>query len=191
MRGSAAGPLHVMLLLEDLHVNEPHRAAKALAESLVRAGHRVSLASLADAGTMEEAFAASGCQMLAGFADGVGRATAWWRFRKLVGAAMPDMVLAVDTTRDVLLALAAAGLRRNRPGLACWFRPRSESLPALGLLSRLIRRRLVDVVACPSRAIRRGLEIAGLPRRKLALLRDGVDTAGLAWAQPDPLAWTE
>ena len=117
-----------------------------------------------------------------------------WRMARIVRREEIDAVIVVDAARDAMFyGLLGSGLSCRPVMRVCWCKsvPGGQSKPFVGHLRRYEKLGLVDAVVCTSRLQRRELAACGLPRRKMPLIRNGVDLERIAGAAPTGLALPE
>ena len=164
-------------------------AALTLARYLIGHGCGVTVAALRGHGVLGEAFVTAGAKLHKGLAKWRFDPLAAVRLARIIRREKVDCVLVINALRNGLFYTAAAAvLGRRRVGRICWcqampggqagrFTPRLRAYLALGTL---------DAVVCVSRAQRRRLVAAGLPRRRLPLIHNGVVLSRFAGAPPKP-----
>ena len=110
-----------------------------------------------------------------------------WRMAWIIRRERIDAVIVADAPRDgMFYAFVGSALARRPVARLCWCKsiPGGQAKPFAAMLKWYLKRRLVDAVVCTSRRQRQALLECGLARRKMPLIRNGVDLAGFESARP-------
>jgi len=181
--------VRLMMVTSDLRIGGAEVLAARLARALVARGAEIVVAPVRRGGVLAEQFAAGGACV----APPLSR----WRFdplapRRAAGLIRDrriEAVLVVNTLRNGLpFALGGAAWSGLDPATLCWCHShyRSDTRVARRL-ERYRRWGWLDAVVCISRNQRRELTDAGLRRRGVALIRNGVELARFSTAMPAAL----
>src|SRR5262245_59490353 len=180
-------PMKVLFLVRDLAVGGSQRQLAVLAAGLARRGHDVAVAVLYAGGALEALLADSGVRLLP-----IGKSSRWHalaalsRLRPLFVAQGPDLVYAFLPTQTTLAALLLPprckaklvfGVRAGGMQLAHY-----DTLSALTYRTEVWLSRRAHLVIANARAVRADAVARGLPRDRIAVVPNGIDTEMM---QPD------
>jgi glycosyltransferase involved in cell wall biosynthesis len=182
--------MKVLFLVRDLAVGGSQRQLALLAAGLARCGHDVAVAVLYAGGALEALLADSGVRLLP-----IEKSSRWHalaplaRLRRLFVSEGPDLVYAFLPTQTTLAAL----LLRPRCKTKLVFGVRAggmqldhyDTLSALTYRSEVWLSRRADLIIANARAVRADAVTRGLPRDRIAVVPNGIDTEMM---QPDAAA---
>jgi glycosyltransferase involved in cell wall biosynthesis len=182
--------MKVLFLVRDLAVGGSQRQLAVLAAGLARRGHDVAIAVLYAGGSLEALLGDSGVRLLP-----IGKSSRWHalaplaRLRQLFVSEGPDLVYAFLPTQTTLAALLLPvgrkaklifGVRAGGMQLGHY-----DTLSALTYRSEVWLSRRADLVIVNARAVRADAVARGLPRDRIAVVPNGIDTERM---QPDAAA---
>jgi len=155
--------------------------AEVSALRLVRAlrprGYEFVVAAMRGGGELTGAFRQAGAEVREPLARGRWDLPAAWRIARLCCCGVEALVV-VDVPRNGLVCgLVGSLLSRRRMARLCWCKsvPGGQSGPFAGLLRAAQRLGLLDAVVCAARHQRSALVRRGLDRRRMPLVRNGVE----------------
>ncbi|MCK4601251.1 MAG: glycosyltransferase, partial [Phycisphaerae bacterium] len=171
------------MVLCDLRAGGAEVSALELLRALGPMGYHFTVAAIKDVGVLGEAFVRAGAELHAPIARWRLDPLAPLRIRKLIRSRDIEAMIVIDAPRNAMFHgfLGAALAGRKIPRI-CW----CKSVPGgqAGRFDRQLRAYwaagLIDVIVCTSRLQRGRLLAAGLARRGMALLRNGVDLGRFA-----------
>jgi glycosyltransferase involved in cell wall biosynthesis len=102
-------------------------------------------------------------------------------------SAVIDAMIVVDAPRDgMFYGFLGSRLARRTITRICWCKsiPGGQSSPFVRHLRRYVKLGLVDAIICTSRRQRAALAERGLPKRKMPMIRNGVDLDRIERALP-------
>ncbi len=182
--------MRLLIVCGNFHFGGAETVAADLAAGLVANGHHVVVASVASDGPMAEIFARRGATVRKGLARCSVDPLAPWRFARLIRRERIDSLIVLDPLRNGLLfAIAGSLLSGRKLRRLCWCHswPGGQGGRFGGRLGGLLppgpaRRHRVRLPAQ-----RRKLAGTGrlLPRRTLAMIRNGLDLSRLMSAPGD------
>lgn len=179
--------MKVLFFVRDLAVGGSQRQLAVLAAGLARRGHDVAVVVLYAGGALEALLAGSGVRLLP-----IGKSSRWHvlaplaRLHRLFASERPDLVYAFLTTQTTLAALLLP--RRSRTKLVFGVRAGGMQLDQYDTLSALTYRTeawlsgRANLVITNARAVRDDAVARGLPRDRIAVVPNGIDTEMM---QPD------
>lgn len=168
--------------------------AETMALEVVRAlqgrGVEFTVAALRRGGVLIDAFRRTGADVRDGLA--------WWRFDPLCAYRLARLVrqkdiqavVVIDVPRNAMFAaFVGAALSGRCVPTSCWCHslPGGQSGPFLRQLKLYSRLRMLNSVICVSERQRQVLAAAGLRRRRMLVIRNGVDVRRFAEASPADL----
>jgi glycosyltransferase involved in cell wall biosynthesis len=178
--------MRILTVLSSFEIGGAERTALELVRRLVD-GCEVIVAGVKGRGPLHDGFADAAAAVYTDVARFRYDPAGLWRMGRIVGRHEPDVVLIVDAARDALFyGLVGSAIAGGRPGRVCWCKssPAGQSKPFAEQMSRYQSRGLLDAVVCTSRRQRDMLVAAGLDRRRMPLIRNGVDLGRIARAAP-------
>jgi glycosyltransferase involved in cell wall biosynthesis len=184
--------MKVMFLVRDLAVGGSQRQLALLAAGLARRGHDVTVVVLYAGGPLEALLAGSGARLLA-----IGKSSRWHaiaplvRLRRLFLSERPDVIYAFLPAQTTIAALLLLPPPRLDTKLVFGLRAAAMELGHYDALNALTYRseawlsRLADLIIANARAVRADAIRRGLPRERIAVVPNGIDTETM---RPDPAA---
>ncbi len=173
--------MRVLMVLCDLRSGGAEVSALQLVRAMGPMGHRFTVAAIKNVGMLGEAFAAAGAEVHAPIARFRFDPLAPLRIRKLIRSRDIEAVILVDAPRNATYhALIGARLAGGAMPKICWCKsmPGGQAGNFAARLRRFQRKKMLDAVVCTSRLQQRRLAAKGLSRRRMPLIRNGVDFAG-------------
>jgi glycosyltransferase involved in cell wall biosynthesis len=176
--------MRLLIVCGNFHFGGAETVAADLTAGLVADGHHVVVASVAGDGPMAEIFARRGATVCRGLARCSVDPLAPLRFARLIRRERIDGLIVLDPLRNGLLyAIAGSLLSGRKVGRLCWCHswPGGQAGRFVGRLAAYYRLGLLAAIVCVSPAQRRKLASTSrlLPRRALAMIRNGLDLSKL------------
>ncbi len=182
--------MRVLIVTGDLRVGGAEKTALELVRSMEGGGRWFTVAALRGRGPMGSEFISAGARLHENVAPRRFQPQAPLRLRRIIRDGGIETVIVLDPLRNGLFhALAASSLSFPRPARICWCHawPGGQAGNFAPALRDYLRTGLLDVVVCVSRAQRRRLVEAGLPRRRLVVIPNGIDLERFAAPKPSSL----
>ena len=167
------------MVLCDLVTGGAEMAALELARALGKRGHACSIAAMKGrGGELAEAFARAGAKVFEDLSRFRLDPLASCRIARLIRRERIDAMILVDVPRmSMFHGLVGSMLSGRRVSRICWCHsvPAGQTGPFTTRLKAFWKLGLLDAIVCVSRLQRRMLADAGLPRRRMPLVRNGVE----------------
>jgi glycosyltransferase involved in cell wall biosynthesis len=182
--------VRALIVTGNMHVGGAEMAALDLVRRLQGEGRWFTIASLRREGPMGDAFIHAGARLHEGIAPRRFDAIAPLRLANIMRHGGIEAVIVLDPLRNGLFyALAGAALSMRRPARICWCHawPGGQAGNFAAALRAYHSAGLLDAVVCVSRAQRRELVRAGLPRHVMPVIPDGIDLARFSDPRPSSL----
>jgi glycosyltransferase involved in cell wall biosynthesis len=182
--------MRVLIVTGDMRVGGAEKTALELIRALEGGGQWFTVAALRGEGPLGEEFIRAGARLHENVAPRRFQPQAPLRLRRIIRDGGIEAVIVLDPLRNGLFhALAASSLSFPRPARICWCHawPGGQAGNFAPALRAYLRAGLLDVVVCVSRSQRRRLVEAGLPRRRLPVIPNGIDLERFVAAGPSHL----
>ncbi len=179
------------MLMASFDSGGAERTALTLGESLIQQGHWVAAGSVRPGGELRETFQSRFNLTVDGLANSKFDPLAAFRISGLLADESIDVLIVVDAARNAMCyGFVGAVLCKRRVARISWCKsiPNGQAGKFAGLLRWLTKLRLAQVVVCTSKRQRKALVARGVGRRRLALIRNGIDLERFATAKPTDMA---
>lgn len=179
--------MRVLMVLSSLEAGGAEMTALELLRGRPPGGWEVVVAAVKGGAALRERFGSAASAVYEHVARFRYDPLGLWRMARIVRREGIDAVIVVDAARDgMFYGLLGSTLSRRPMVRVCWCKsvPSGQSKPFVAHLRGYEKLGLVDAVVCASRLQRSELAGRGLPRRKMPLIRNGVDLERIARARP-------
>jgi len=170
--------VRVLMVLCDMRAGGAEKTALELVRTLNGRDCEFIIASIRRGGALAGAFAGAATRLYLGVSKWRFDLLAPLRIARIIRRERIGVVIVVDVPRNALFcALAGSVLSFAAPRRICWCKspPGGQSGRFIGWLRMFRAMRLLDAIVCTSRRQRSELEAGGLPRRRMPLIRNGVN----------------
>ncbi len=179
--------MRILMLMASFDSGGAERTALTLGESLISQGHWVAAGSVRPGGELGDTFQSRFNLTVDGLANSKFDPLAAFRIGWLLVDESIDALIVVDVARNAMCyGFVGAVLCKQPVARICWCKsiPNGQAGKFAGLLRWLTKLRLAQVVVCTSKRQRQALVARGVGRRRLTLIRNGIDLERFATAKP-------